>query len=251
MDMRAKTTLPAVAKLVWNRALDLVYPRDCISCGDIVEEGQFDYICGECIDKLYRVEPPWCHTCGFPFYGVVESARNCPHCADLDPVFEQGRTLFLYRELGKTLVQELKYHRAKYLLGDFGRLIKAAVDLPEFLKDAILVPVPLHSRKNRERGFNQSDLLTRCVAETMGDLPVENLLERIVDTSTQTRLSREKRIINMKKAFALKAGAEINPEQIYVVIDDIFTTGATLNACCAVLRRAGALRLRVLTLGHG
>ena len=249
--MRVKTSLPALAKLVWNRTLDLIYPRDCISCGNIVEGGKFEYICEECIDEIYRVETPWCAICGFPFYGVVESARSCPHCADMDPVFEKGRTVFLYRSLGKTLVQELKYHNAKYLLGDFKRLIHAAADLPEFLKDTILVPVPLHPRKNRERGFNQSDLLARCVAKTIGNLPVENLLARIVDTSTQTRLSRENRIKNMQKAFALKEGADIKPEQIYVVVDDVFTTGATLNACCAVLRQAGARQLRVLTLGHG
>ncbi len=203
------------------------------------------------MDELYRVEQPWCATCGYPFYGMLESDRNCPHCLELDPVFEKGRTLFLYRALGRTLIHELKYHRAHYLLGDFKRLIREAKNLGEFLAGTTLVPVPLHHRKLRERGFNQSLLLAQCVAAVFGNLPVENLLERIIDTATQTRLGREQRIKNMEKAFALKAGAPVADERKYVVIDDVFTTGATLNACCSTLRAAGAERLQVLTLGHG
>ncbi len=231
--------------------LDLVYPRDCINCGNLVEDDRFDYICSHCVDELYRVEQPWCATCGFPFYGMLESDRNCPHCVELAPVFEKGRTLFLYRALGRTLIHELKYHRAHYLLGDFRRLIWEAKDLGEFLAGATLVPVPLYHRKLRERGFNQSLLLARCVAEVFGKLPVENLLERTIDTATQTRLGREKRIKNMENAFGLKAGAPVVAEKKYVVVDDVFTTGATLNACCSTLRAGGAQRLRVLTLGHG
>ena len=182
---------------------------------------------------------------------MLESDRNCPHCVELNPVFEKGRTLFLYRALGRTLIHELKYHRAHFLLGDFKRLIQEAKDLGAFLAGATLVPVPLHHRKLRERGFNQSLLLARCVAEVFGNLPVENLLERIIDTATQTRLGREQRIKNMEKAFALKASGPIAAERKYVVVDDVFTTGATLNACCSTLRAAGAERLLVLTLGHG
>ncbi len=244
-------TFPRAIKPVLNGFLDLVYPRDCVNCGDLVEGERFDYICSRCVDELYRVEPPWCSTCGFPFYGKLEGDRNCPHCVELDPVFEKGRTLFLYRALGRNLKHELKYNRAHFLLGDFRRLIQEAKDLEVFLAGAILVPVPLHPRKLRERGFNQSLLLARCIAKVSGDLPVDNLLERIIDTSSQTRLGREQRIKNMERAFALKADAQIFVEKKYVVVDDVFTTGATLNACCATLQKAGAEKLRVLTLGHG
>ncbi len=249
--MKIKPALPDVAKGAWDRVLDLVYPRDCLNCGNLVAGEKFDYICQECEGKLYRVEPPWCSTCGFPFYGMVESSRNCPHCVELDPVFEEGRTLFLYRAVGKELIHQLKYNRAHYLLGDFKRLILEAGDLPEFLNGAILVPIPLHSRKMRERGFNQSVLLAHCIAEVIGNIPVETLLQRVLDTASQTPLGREKRIKNMERAFALQPGATIAANKKYVVVDDVFTTGATLNSCCKALREAGADRLSVLTLAHG
>jgi ComF family protein len=103
----------------------------------------------------------------------------------------------------------------------------------------------------RERGFNQAHTLAELLARQVNGAVVRPLLRRVVDTPTQTRLDRTQRQANLKNAFALAPGAPIEPGQRYVLVDDVFTTGATLNACAGILRRAGLISLDVATLGHG
>ena len=122
---------------------------------------------------------------------------------------------------------------------------------PSYLESGYLVPVPLHKRKLRERGFNQSRLLAGAFSDLVGGLPVVDALERVKDTESQTRLKRPERKKNVKNAFAISSDIHLNMSKICIVVDDVFTTGATLNACCTKLRKAGVTRLRVLTLAHG
>jgi ComF family protein len=129
-----------------------------------------------------------------------------------------------------------------------------AADLPEVVehvRGAVLVPVPLHPARERWRGFNQSALLAKAFARELSVAGCAGLLERARNTATQTRLTREERLRNMRNAFALKAGAELRADLTYIVVDDVFTTGSTLNECCRVLRRSGAKTLKVLTFAHG
>jgi ComF family protein len=125
---------------------------------------------------------------------------------------------------------------------------------PDYLRGAVLVPVPLHPRKLRERGYNQSRLLAECcvaAAGKVGGVRIEELLRRRVDTESQTHFDRATRQRNLKNAFALASRVAINPAQRYLLVDDVFTTGSTLNACAAVLRRAGCVSVDVVTFGHG
>jgi ComF family protein len=183
---------------------------------------------------------------------MLTGPQTCPHCAELNPVFDEGKTLFLAKGPGRELIHELKYHNGAYVFRDIDRLIERAADYRDYLRDAILVPVPLHATKLRQRGYNQSERIAHCLCRsTGGRSEVQELLIRIKFTSTQTRLNREDRNRNVKNAFALSKDAVVIPEQQYILIDDVFTTGSTLNACAAVLREAGALRIKVATLGHG
>jgi competence protein ComFC len=234
-----------------GNVLDLVFPRSCMQCGGPVEDSPYEYVCGRCTDDLFLVRPPYCGTCGFPFYGTVESVPSCPHCRELAPCFGSGRTVLLHRGVGRIFVRELKYRRALYLLPDLARFCRVSPDLCEFLAGAVLIPIPLHPRKLRERGFNQSRSLAECFAGVAGGLEVLDGLIRVKDTDSQTRLDRRDRQSNVKNAFAISAKAAFNTSQRYILIDDVFTTGATLNACSAVLRTAGVLKLDVLTVAHG
>ena len=123
--------------------------------------------------------------------------------------------------------------------------------LGDYLRDAVLVPVPLHPRKERERGYNQAVLLAEALAEAAGCARVERVLRRTLDTQSQTAFDRRTRLANLKNAFALAPGANLTPATHYVLVDDVFTTGSTLNSCARVLRRAGCLNLDVVTFGHG
>lgn len=245
------STLEALGAF-WRTAGDLVFPPVCVHCGALVEGGRRRHLCARCDAQIAVAEPPCCRTCGFPFYGEAGSGRLCPHCTALEPAFREGRTCVLLKGPARSLVHALKYHRALHVLEDIAVLIRAAPGIAEHLRGAVLVPVPLHARKERERGYNQSRLLAESFAAAGGGgARVEEPLRRIVDTPSQTTLDRRTRQANLKNAFALRTGAAINPAERYVLIDDVFTTGSTLNACATVLRRAGCLNLDVVTFGHG
>lgn len=233
-------------------ALDVVFPRECVHCGGIVESGWLRHLCADCASLLVLVREPHCTTCGHPFYGDMAGNRICPHCDALHPVFGQGKTAILLKGPGRALVHALKYHGGVHVLEDIAAVMAAAPGYADYLRGAVIVPVPLHPRKLREREFNQSRLLADCaVRATGGAARVEELLRRVRDTQSQTQFDRAARRRNLKNAFALAPGAGLNPGHRYVLLDDVFTTGSTLNACAAVLRRAGVLNLDVATFGHG
>jgi len=242
----------SVVKELWRDRLDVVFPRSCVHCGGLPEGGRLRHLCPACEKLLFVVGPPHCTTCGHPFFGETEVNRLCPHCEALAPVFGEGKTAILLKGPGRSLVHALKYHHGLHVLEDIAAIMAAAPGYVNYLVGAVLVPVPLHPRKQRERRFNQSLLLAECgVKASGGRARVEELLCRVLDTESQTHYDREARQKNLKNAFALASGAAINPAQRYLLVDDVFTTGSTLNACAAVLRRAGALNLDVVTFGHG
>jgi ComF family protein len=237
---------------------DVVFPPNCVHCTALVEtdgtvEGRaFRHLCSRCAAQLDYVRPPHCTTCGHPFYGVVEAARVCPKCEGLDPAFGEGRTAVLFKGPARALVLELKYHRGLHVLEDMAEILRRSTHVLEAVRGARLVPVPLHPRKARERGYNQAILLATALAEVAGEgTRVESLLRRAADTQSQTAFDRRTRIANLKNAFALARGASLNPSLHYILVDDVFTTGSTLNSCARTLRRAGALNVDVVTFGHG
>jgi ComF family protein len=237
---------------------DVVFPQTCVSCRGLVEaetDGdahEYRHICARCAAQLEHVRAPHCSTCGHPFYGIVDGERMCPKCEGLDPAFGQGCTAVLFKGPARALVIELKYHRGLHVLADMAEIFRRATHLLERVRGATLVPVPLHPRKARERGYNQALLLASTLAQVAGsDTRVAPLLRRTVDTQTQTAFDRRTRMANLKNAFAIAKGATVNPALHYILVDDVFTTGSTLNSCARTLRRAGAVNVNVVTFGHG
>jgi competence protein ComFC len=244
--------MKATLQRAWRDTLDVVFPRNCVSCGRAVEEGRLRHLCLACSARVQVVQAPHCSTCGHPFYGEMAANRVCEHCETLVPEFGEGKTAILAKGPGRALVHALKYHQAFHVLEDVRTLMAEAPGYLAYLRGAVLVPVPLHPRKLRERGYNQSQMLAETAAQVAGgQAKIENLLVRVVDTATQTKFDRAKRQTNLKNAFAMAPDAVITPGHHYLLIDDVFTTGSTLNACAAVLRRAGAVNLDVVTFGHG
>ena len=197
---------------------------------------------------IVRVKKTHCATCGHPFFGQLVGERICPHCEGLRPVYRDAKTVTLFKGPAREYVLELKYRHGFYVLEDIRTLVTANSDVVEFLKGAVLVPVPLHPRKERERGFNQSQLMAEVVPDKIS---IANLLQRRVDTDSQTSFDRRARQKRMKNAFAARKEASITANQRYVLVDDVFTTGSTLNSCAHALTRAGALNIDVVTFAHG
>jgi ComF family protein len=241
-----------------SRALDLVFPPGCVSCHGLVEPEAGDAraeglrnLCVNCRRRIIVVSEPHCTTCGHPFFGEMAENIGCAHCETLQPVFREGRTATLLQGPMRDLVLAFKYHRAVYALRDMRAIVRANPHFRSFLAGARLVPVPLHPRKRRDRGFNQAELLAELFAREVEGATVHPILRRKIDTRTQTRLDRAQRQANLENAFALAPRVSVEAGHRYVLVDDVFTTGATLNACAKVLQDAGVTRIDVATLGHG
>lgn len=245
------SSVKSVVKQLWRDKLDVLFPRGCVHCGGLAE-GRLRHLCPACEKQLIIVEAPHCPTCGHPYFGETAVNRRCEHCEALEPEFGEGKTAILLKGPGRSLVHALKYHHGLHVLEDIATIMADAPGYAAHVRGAVLVPVPLHPNKLQKRQYNQSRLLADCAVRTAaGEAGVEELLRRVVDTASQTHYDREARRENLKNAFALAPGATINPAQRYLLIDDVFTTGSTLNACATVLRRGGALNLDVVTFGHG
>ncbi len=246
-------TLPLISflKQLTQLVVEIFYPRSCLHCGDAVEHSDYQFLCSACSRELFLSKSPSCSTCGYPFFGMLAGPRICPHCTELDPLFEQGKTLFLAKGPARSIIHALKYQSGFYVLEDVKVMIAKIPSYKDYFDGAILVPVPLHPTKERERGFNQSLVIAKSLNDATMAKDLQNLLVRKVYTQTQTRLSRTARHQNVKNAFALASDAVVIPNQTYILVDDVITTGSTFNACAAALREAGATQIKVATLGHG
>lgn len=239
-------------KALTTELLDLIFPRECLLSGTpIPSNNPYRYLLPSELQKIHWVSPPHCQCCGYPFYGELQKSRLCPHCEDLNPLFEQGKTAFLLKEGGRKLIHELKYHQGFHLWPDVEKLIKKIPEYLKFIENSILVPVPLSAKKQHQRGFNQSLFLAKILSKSCSRSTIYELIRRVKHTKTQTRLTRKERKLNVKNAFALSPKVVINSSLTYTLVDDVFTTGATLNACAAVLKKNGARKIQVITLGHG
>jgi len=234
-----------------RRALDLLYPRECLATGEPVEpDSPCRFLSHAGLERIYFIREPHCSSCGTPFFGELLGLRDCPHCRELNPEFERGRSLFVLRDAGRELIHELKYNNGRHLLPDIETLARRQPEFIAFLQDGLLAPIPLHPLRERERGYNQSRLIADQLSRA-AETPVVEILERVKFTETQTRLNRAQRQTNMRAAFALKPNADLDPDRRYILVDDVFTTGSTLNSAAKALRKAGAERIDVVTLGHG
>lgn len=238
--------------------LDGLYPPICELCGCGLSGGQA--LCETCSEKLPRIVSPFCGTCGESFAGMIDGAFDCPNCKDISFHFEFALAAMDRCDETLELVHRLKYGKEIHLAGTLGKLAcgvfsdrRFAIALEEKWP---LVPVPLHQGRLRKRHFNQAEEIARAVAEHF-ELPMKKWLKRVRRTETQTRLTRKQRMENLKKAFAIrknwnmKKPAALTGAPGVILVDDVFTTGSTVDACAKVLRKAGVKRVVVLTVLRG
>ncbi|HNR69980.1 MAG TPA: ComF family protein [Verrucomicrobiota bacterium] len=231
--------------------LALVYPEVCQVCGGARAGPGDGYVCGGCQARVRFIEPPFCDRCGRPFEGDLTTRFECASCREMEWHFHSARSAVATRAPVLEIIRRYKYNRALWFEPFLaGLLIRAAGPVLSGQAPDLIIPVPLHFTKKREREFNQAESL----AERLGaaaQIPVnKRLLRRVLPTRSQTRLSRQERLVNMRGAFAVQAGAKLNGERV-VLVDDVFTTGATTNACARALITAGAGEVSVWTVARG
>jgi len=234
-----------------NAGLGLLYPEACQLCGEARATAAEGYVCGGCRAKVRFIREPFCERCGRPYEGDITTPFECTNCREMEWHFHSARSAVVAREVVLEVVHRYKYQRALWFepfLADL--LIRAAAPHLEQRKPSMVVPVPLHPTKQREREFNQAERLARHLGAAIRIRLNTRLLKRVFPTRTQTQLSRQERLANVRNAFAMRANQRLNGEQV-VLVDDVFTTGATTNACARVLLAAGAGEVCVWTVARG
>jgi ComF family protein len=226
-------------------AVSLLYPPVCTICGENVRAGE--YLCNWCEAKAVRIVAPFCQKCSQPFEGSITSAFTCANCAHRTIYFDAAVSAYRGRGIVREMIHEFKYGRQIHLRHLVARWLQAALDDERIRGNRfdIIVPVPLHAARQRERGFNQASLLAALLSAHTS-IPSRPALKRIRYTTTQTALDRSERMENLHNAFRLRKNADVRGLRV-LLIDDVLTTGSTLSECARVLKRAGALSVHAAT----
>lgn len=228
------------------RVLDFFLPRLCLFCGGVVAEEAAAAVCPECEGGIEWVASPLCPCCGVVFPVPEGEDRLCGSCQTDPPPFTRARAAAVYEGPVAQAVTRFKFGRQMA----YQPVMQHWLQVPqcrELVADAdLLVPVPLHPRRLKSRGFNQALLLARAFPEA--EVVLETLA-RVRHTPPQVGLNPKERRDNVHKAFAVPRPEEVKGKNI-LLVDDLYTTGATVKECARVLKRAGAKRVEVLTVAR-
>lgn len=227
--------------------LTLLLPSRCLNCGEYASGSH--QLCGSCWKSLEFITTPFCDRCGHPFV-VDQSSLICGDCLHTPPLFTRGRAVFRYHSLIRELILKFKHGDATYLAKPFGSwLTLSGRDL--LAASDVIIPVPLHRWRLFKRRYNQATLLARELSRHAQIPLLTNVLIRHKSTESQHGKSRQARQANVNAVFKIMPEKSLLVKKKSVLlVDDVWTTGATLNACVKTLKKAGAKDVFVLTLAR-
>ena len=229
--------------------VSLLYPQFCVACAGVAGPGET--LCAACIAKAPRILPPFCAKCSQPFAGAITGSFTCANCEGRVLHFDAAVSAYRSRGVVRKVVHDFKYGRHLHLRHLLGRWLAEGLEDPRLLgrRFDFIVPVPLHPARKRERSFNQAELLALALNRLTG-LPLQSALQRTRYTRTQTLFDRNERMENLRGAFRLRRGSNVQDLRM-LLVDDVLTTGSTLSECGSVLKKAGALSVHALTAARG
>ncbi len=236
-------------KILFRKIDGLLFPRRCRHCGGVFQEGLSNILCQSCFDLIEPDGDPRCEGCGLPLSpGSFEGSRElrCAECADRPEILRMVRAYAAYEGSLRLAHHAFKFEGMASLASVLGRCLALAV--PEDWKGegTCLVPVPLSPDRERERGYHPARLLAAEVSIRTG-MPWADLLRKIRPTPPQMKLPREERRRNLKGAFSLRG---VLPDARILLVDDVVTTGSTLEECARVLKKSGAVEIGAVVLGR-
>lgn len=233
-----------------NMFLNALYPKHikCICCGNELDQNSINDICPKCYDDCRIIYRNHCTRCGAPM--PDNSTSVCFNCKSTNFDFENCRACFAYSGKIRSAIYKFKYKHQSFLAEPFAKFMAKLYATTDWDID-IVTFVPLHNKREKSRGYNQSKLLAIEFCK-LTKLPLIDSTERIIDTPSQTSKTRDERIKNIKDAFKIKKECKTQiANKNILVIDDVYTTGSTANEISKVLIKNGAQKIYVLTLAHG
>lgn len=232
----------------FKAVLDIILPPRCAGTGEIV--GIQGAVSPEFWAELQFIEKPFCKICGLPFSFDAGEEMLCANCLDVSPYFDQTRAAVIYNDASRKIILSFKFSDKTHYIKTFVPwMLRAGTEL---IKESdYIVPVPLHCKKLRQRLFNQSALLAQEIAKRSEKIYLAEGLVRARNTVPQKGLNKKERLSNVSGAFEVnkKHLKEIKDKTI-LLIDDVFTTGATLNECAKALKNSGASKVYILTIAR-
>jgi len=245
------TWLLARALSRWGKLGELLlFPSSCQVCEALLERAGEKVVCRGCLEKLRQADSPSCICCGRFFEGVAEP-HLCADCLEKRPPFTRHRSGTRYEGVAKDIILLYKYRGFAILSGSLADFLVRTLGREEDLWAGVetVVPVPLHRAKEKSRGFNQSLLLARRLAEKRSLPLLRGGLVKVRPTAAQTSLDARARETNLKGAFRIKGSPGIKGKTV-LLVDDVYTTGSTIRECSLVLRRAGVKEVRAVTIAR-
>ncbi|MBW2322455.1 MAG: ComF family protein [Deltaproteobacteria bacterium] len=237
---------------------DLLFPPRCLICNEFIIEVQARSrsvfkrpdICLNCWKGFIPLPPAHCSRCGQPFQTDLPSVHTCANCLKKVPAFDQALAAGLFQGTLRSAIHEFKYRLRMELVHSLADFMTRGLNPPFYPPEAdLILPVPLHWRRLKERGFNQALLLANTLFSPWKDRVRYNLLARVRWTEPQIKFKGQERQRNVLRAFAVSRPENILDKSV-ILVDDVFTTGATANECARVLKKAGARYVLVLTLAR-
>ena len=225
--------------------INLLYPPVCPFCKkQLLQTG----ICSRCAKELPFIQGSRCMKCSKPVY--AKEIEYCMDCAKIKHQYEEGRALFAYNDLVQKSIAEYKYKNKREFSISYSRLmIQEMGEIWKKWNCDVVMPVPVHRKKKQKRGFNQAELLAKAIGDYLC-VPCETkILQRCINTLPQKEFSPSERRKNLESAFKIKQNS-VKYKKV-LLIDDIYTTGSTVDACADVLRRAGAEKVYFSSISIG
>ena len=241
-----------MVKGLLNHLLNIFYPKTCLLCQRPLENNAVDnLLCFTCWQGIRKNTPPLCTICGRQIRGDQISKRACPDCQRQNFSFDRAFSPCIYEGVVRELIHKFKYQSKDYLSTLLVRLLNEFIYQYRIAFDPfdLIIPIPLHIMRLREREFNQAELLAHRIAEELSLTLSSTNLWRKYHRQAQMELSIDKRWKNIEGCFALRNPAEVKGKNV-LLIDDVLTTGATCSEAASVLKGAGATSVFVLTLAN-
>lgn len=238
-------------RTIWDNVINIFLPKCCVLCRGILTDKNNRHLCDPCRNKLKPINGLFCQKCGKP---LPEGGAHCYFCRTAGVSgthFEYIRAAGVYEGVLKEVIHKFKYQDKDFLVDDLSEfLIQQSKDKFNWIEIDFIVPIPLHKKSEHKRGYNQAKLLAEKVAIYFSKPLIFGNLIRVRKTKAQMQLPREKRLINLVDAFTILEPIIFKNKNI-LLIDDVSTTGTTIEECAKVVKRAGVKKIWGLVLAHG